>query len=175
MIINTETIKKLNPCKSRFDNYLEHYNDFNGTLEDFILLENISYSDKVWVFVRLATHMQNVTWSLLCATKVLSIFEEKHPEDKRPRQALEAAEAYLNNPTEENKNAAYAAANAAYATDYAAANAAAYAAYAAANAAANAAYAAYAAANAADYATSDARNIEEEVNLLLMIEAIKGE
>jgi hypothetical protein len=55
------------------------------------------------------------------------------------------------------RNAANAAANAAYAAAYAAANAAANAAYAAANAAANAAYAAaYAAANAANAAAANA-------------------
>ena len=75
---------------------------------------------------------------------MLKIYEDKYPNDDRPQKAIQAAKAYLKNPTKENKNAA---ANAAYAAN--AANAAAYAAYAAAYAAANAAYAAANAANAA--------------------------
>ena len=82
-----------------------------------------------------------------CAWRVLHIFEEKYPDDKRPRQAIEAARAYLQNPCEENRAAADAAdaADAARAADAAAyatraADAAAYAARAA-----DAARAAYAA------------------------------
>jgi hypothetical protein len=176
--INTEIIRKLNPCKDRFDNYLKHHESFNGNLKDFILLENITYKDKVWVFVRLATHLQNVKWSLLCASKVLSIFEKEYPNDDRPRKALEACEKYLNEPSASNAyyladaaNAAHVAAYAAYIDAVNTAHAAAYAAYVyAANAAHAAAYAAHAAyADAAAYA---AKIIEEEVNLLFMIDAI---
>jgi hypothetical protein len=83
--------------------------------------------------------------------------------EERPLRAIEAAEKWIKNPTEENRDAAYAAAYAANAAANAAnaANAAAYAAdaanaaYAAANAAyaANAANAAYAA-NAANAANA---------------------
>ena len=155
MKINTDKIRALKPCLDRFNNYLNHYQDFDGSLEDFVMLENITYSDKVWVFIRLATKMQNVKWSLLCASKVLHIFEEKYPDNKKPRLALEAAENWINNPNDDTANAAYAAASAA--------NAAAYAANAAAYAAASAAYAA------------NARKNEEELNLLMMVEAVNGE
>ena len=176
MRISTAIIKELKPCKDRLENYLKHYQDFDGTLEDFILLDKITYNDKVWVFNRLASKEQNVKWALLCASSILHIFEDKFPNDKRPRVALEAIEAWLNNPTKENaanaaNDAAYAAANAAYAANAYSAAYAAYAAYAAANAAnaANAAaYAAYAAANAAAV-----RINQEEVNLMFMIDALK--
>ena len=36
-----------------------------------------------------------------CAWRVLHIFEERYPDDKRPRQAIEAAKAYLKFPTQE--------------------------------------------------------------------------
>lgn len=188
MLINTQIIRKLEPCKSRFNNYLHHYESFEGTLKDFILLDNITYSDKVWVVTRLFTKKQNVKWSLLCASKVLSIFEEKYPDDKRPRQALGVVEAWLNNPSEENRQIAYSAAGAAYSAAGAAARAA-YAAYAADAAAYAAARAAAGAAGAAAYAASAAcaaraaacaadaaayaeRTTEEEINLLLMLECI---
>ena len=82
------------------------------------------------------------------AEEVLYIFEEKYPKDLRPREAIEAAKRYLDDPSDA---AAYAAASAA--------NAAAYAAYAAnaANAAASAAYSTNAASYAA-YAASYAAN-----------------
>jgi hypothetical protein len=182
MRINKKIIKNLNPCKDRFDNFIANYSDYDSNLENFILLDKISYNDKIWVFIRLATKEQTVKWALLCAFKVLPVFEDKYPNDKRPRQALEAVEAWLKNPNDTTANAAANAANAAayaaYAASYAA-NAAAYAAYAAsyaayaASAAANAAANAdHAAANAAAYAVY-AGNIKEEVNLMFMVEAIK--
>jgi rRNA-processing protein FCF1 len=80
-----------------------------------------------WLVVRLMTHSQQVQYAIFAAEQVLDIFEKEYPDDKRPRKAIEAAKAYLKNPTEKNKNAAADAA----------ADAAAYAAYAAAYAAAD--------------------------------------
>ena len=89
-----------------------------------------------------------VRFSILCARAVLHYYEEWAPTDKRVREAIEAAEEYLNNPS---ARAAYAAA--ADAARAAARAAAAAAAAAAADAAADAARAraAYA------YAAADAR------------------
>jgi len=101
MIINKEIIEKLNPCKDRFDNFVNNNPDFDGDLQAFLSLDNITYSDKVWVVTRLFTKEQNVHWSLLCASSVLSNFESVYPDDKRPRLALEAAQNYLDNPSEE--------------------------------------------------------------------------
>ena len=102
------------------------------------------------------TKEQSSQIAIECAQGVLNLFEEKHPNDNRPRLAIEAASQWLLEPTEKNRNAAYAAAvaaNAAYAATYAtnAAAFAAYAAYAATHAAAADAYA-DAAAYAATYA-----------------------
>ena len=138
----------------------------------------------------------SVRIAIECAKHVLKIFEKKYPKDKRPRKAIEAASAWLENPSEKTR-AAYAAAYAA--ADDAAADAAAYAAaadaaayaaaadaaayaaaddaaaaYAAADAAAYAAatYAAYAAAaDAAAYAAVDARSKERkwQANMLRQV------
>ena len=91
MKINASAIEKFNPCKDRFDNFKSQYPDFDGSLYDFIRLENITYSDKVWAVTRMFTKQQNVAWSILCAESVLHLFEEKYPDDKRPRLAIEAA------------------------------------------------------------------------------------
>lgn len=157
MKINTEIIKALNPCDSRFNNYLSHYSDFDGILEDFILLDNISYNDKVWVFNRLATKEQNVKWSLLCASKMLSLFETEYTNDNRPRKALEAVEAYLDNPCDETRLVAKSAAEAARSAA-SAAEAAWLAARSAASAAASAWLAARSAKSAARSAASAARS-----------------
>ncbi|NHJ86645.1 MAG: hypothetical protein FK734_14365 [Asgard group archaeon] len=39
-------------------------------------------------------HRTLVLWTIDCAQRVLSIFEEKYPQDKRPREAIEAAKVW---------------------------------------------------------------------------------
>jgi hypothetical protein len=128
--------------------------------------KHLDEKDKeVWEEMRVTkawkwTKKDSVLFSIYAARLVLDIYEKQYPDDDRSRKAIEAAETYIKNPTEENKAAAYAAAHAARAAAYAAAHAAraaadaaAYAAYAAARAAADAAYAA---ARAAAYAADAA-------------------
>jgi len=84
IIVNKDIIKKMNPCRSRFDqNYLVHYSDFNGNLDKFLDLDLITYGDKIWVTQRLLNKYQLVHFAILCAQSVLSIYENKYPNDKR--------------------------------------------------------------------------------------------
>ena len=190
MKLDVQTIKALNPCADRFDNFLKHYPDFSGTVEDFVMLENITYNDKIWVLTRVMNREQKVAFAIKCGLSMLSVFEQQYPSDDRPRKALEAAEAWLANPTAERAaayatytagdaadaaaHAAYTAANAAYVVADAA-NATTYAADAAANAAnaaANAAYAAaYATANATTYAAACIE--QKELSLIFALETLK--
>ena len=104
------------------------------------------------VKAKTCTKEEAVEYAIIQAESVLHIFEKEFPDDKRPRQAIEAARKWWREPSEANRLAAYAAYAAADAA-YAATNAA-YAAYAATNAAC-AAYA-YAARDAAAYAAAAA-------------------
>lgn len=174
MKINAEIIKKFEPCEPRFNNFKKEYPKFEGNLKEFISLDRISYRDKIWVVTRLFTKKQNVQWAVLCAESVLSIYESKYPNDNRPRAAIDAIKAWMNNPSEENRLAAYAAAGAAadaayaaYAADYAAARATNAAADYAAGAATNAARAAAGAANAAAYDFD--KQIELNLKLILKV------
>jgi hypothetical protein len=111
--------------------------------------------------VGMLTQVIAVQWAAECAQRMLENYEDRYPNDKRPREAIDAALRWAKDPSKANRDAAAAANAAAYAA-YAAANAAAYAAYAAAyaDAAANAAaYAAYAAIDAAAYAYAAANAI----------------
>jgi len=95
----------------------------------------------------------SVKLACLWAEHVLSIYESKYPDDKRPRLAIEAAKAWADNPTDEKLALVKLAADEAWKArraDAAAADAA-----AAAYAAAYAAYAAYAAAAFAAAAAAD--------------------
>ena len=76
-----------------------------------------------WLICRLMNKKQAVQYAIFAAEQVIDIYEGKYT-DKRPRNAIEAAKAYLKNPSKKTK--AYAADAAAYA--YAAGYGAAYAA-----------------------------------------------
>ena len=116
----------------------------------------------------------SVQLAVFLARQVLPIFEKKYPNNDRPRKSIEAAEAWIENPTEENRQKAIEARRSAYAAAYAAAAYAADAAYAAyagdaAYAAdAAAAYAAYAAAAAAAYAAAAAKRGQAVYDLLVV-------
>ena len=129
----------------------------------FSLTTTKEISAPAWVGSAVENRVR-VLFAVLCAESVLHLFEEKYPNDDRPRKAIEAARrcigtneyaaasAYAASANDDNAAyAAYAAANAAYDASDNDDNAA-YAATAAAYAAANAANAADAAANAAAYA-----------------------
>lgn len=113
------------------------------TLES-ILKSEIPTKDKFWFYcIKVATKEQNQKIAIDLAEMVLPIYESKYPENKAPREAIEAAKLYIGGHISldgllEKKRAAYAAA-------YSAAAAAAYFAYADAYAAATYAAAAYAA------------------------------
>ena len=75
-----------------------------------------------WVNSNKANLVQ-VAFAILCAEAVLGIYEKKYPQNNVPRKAIEAAKAYLSNPSAHAADAAYAAyaadaaAHAAYAAD----------------------------------------------------------
>ena len=58
---------------------------------------------------------QAVTLAIVCAERAVKIYEQRKPGDTRPRQAIEAAKTWIENPTEENRQAAASYADAAYA------------------------------------------------------------
>ena len=148
MQINTSYLTTLNPCEDRLNNWINHYDNFNGSLSEFLDLTEITHQDKLWVYLRSIDSKLIPLVAADFAESVLHVFEEAYPEDKRPRLAIEAARG-------NDVDAAINAANAAWSAAYAAADAAARAAVdvAVEAAARSAEYAAYAAAHATEYAT----------------------
>jgi len=135
------------------------------------LLKENRFSDANWLLTELMDKKQCVEYAVFAAKQVLHIFEERYPKDDRPKKAIEAAEKYLKDPSENNRKTAYAAyvvANAAYVV----ANAAAYAAANAANAAANAAYAAAVYVVAAN-ATNAAANAAVDMKIKIIEYGVK--
>ena len=60
----------------------------------------------VWLITRSLSKKQNVQLAIYSAELVLPEFEKAYPDDARPRQAIEAAKAYLKRPCKQTKEAA---------------------------------------------------------------------
>ena len=67
--------------------------------------------------LNLFTKKQSVKLAVIFAERVLPKFEVKHPEDKRPHRAIQAAKRWLKSSTKKNQSAADAAASAASAAE----------------------------------------------------------
>ena len=52
--------------------------------------------DRITELVKKTDHKTLAAWALDCAERVLPFFEEKFPDDRRPRKALEALRAWIN-------------------------------------------------------------------------------
>ena len=191
MKITLEKLKKLHACQPGIDAFSAKYGqeaDLREAVEWCIASGYKTADYALWLLPRLMTHARQVEFAIHAARLVLPLFENNHPDDPRPRQAIEAAESWLKNPTDDSAanaayaatnavNAAYAAVNAAYAAAnaaYASANAAAYAVVNAAYAAANAVNAAYAAANAVNADNSDV-GVNAKVDCLIFGLKLIGE
>ena len=127
---------------------------FNGSIKDFLSLDNITYPDKVWVCTRLMTRNQKFQFAVACATSVIDIFNVKYPTDSRMRDLITFMQQISNIETlsDENREKLFKLR----------ADAAVYAADAAA----------YAAVYAAAYA-ADARTQQEELNLIILLEVME--
>ena len=52
--------------------------------------------DRITELVKKTDHKTLAIWALDCAERVLPYFEEKYPDDRRPRNALESLRAWIN-------------------------------------------------------------------------------
>jgi hypothetical protein len=119
MQVTNEWLKSKSACREGYEWSLKQENRELIPFLDALVKEN-HWNWANWVVVRVMDKTQNVKYAIFAAEQVIHIYEKKHPEDKRPRKAIEAAQAYLDNPCENTRAAADA--YAAYAADaYAAA------------------------------------------------------
>lgn len=101
MKITKQKIESLGPCIDGYNWYL-----FNGTedlLETLLKVNEERPSWVTWALLKLMSKIQYLTLSIFSSEQILHLFENKYPNDKRPRLAIEAAKAVLFNNTEENR------------------------------------------------------------------------
>jgi len=74
MQINKEFLKSLSPCKDRWKNYLKYYDNFSGSLSEFMELDKISVDDKFWLFTKEINELKDAQreFAFICADRVVS-------------------------------------------------------------------------------------------------------
>ena len=90
MNIDKDFLVGLRPCSERWSNFVKNYHTFSGSMQEFLALDKISYSDKAWVVRKTIPRKVLVLWAAKCAESVLPIFEKKYPENKSVRECIEA-------------------------------------------------------------------------------------
>lgn len=170
-------IRAAGPCKGGWEKLLKHmgktHTDAKHDDTEFslaVVLESNGLDDALWVLDRAIKNRRICSlFAADCAESVLHIFEAAHPDDDRPRRAIEVAR--NPNATIGDRAVAWDAARAAERRAWAAAEAAAWAAWAAARAAAwDAAGAARAAGDAARAAARAAAGDVQSKRLAQYIE-----
>jgi len=112
MIITKEFLKEHTACSPGYQWFLE----CGETDHEFVINKLIDedYTNWAnWCIVRLMTPEQCVKYAIFSAELVIDNYEQKYPDDDRPRKAIEAVRNYLNNKTEENRENAWSAARSA--------------------------------------------------------------
>ena len=198
MKINAEYIRTLDPCEDGIVDFETKHPKFNDTIDKLLMLEDISYSNKVWLVTKVVDYKILQIWSVECAEYVIDNYNSVYPEDNRVSNCIEVTKKYLNEEaTTEELSAARSAAESARLAAWSAARSAEWSAtwsaeWSARSAAESATLSARSAAESATWsatlsAWSAARSValsaaesaawseQEDINLSLLIALIKGE
>lgn len=109
-------LKKLHACKSGVEYWKslpkEHREDPLWLMQHAIESDDEAIlKDANWLICRLFSDKNTQRYAVFAARQVLHIFEEKYPDDDRPRKAIEAAEAVIKRNTADNRKRARLAAD----------------------------------------------------------------
>ena len=111
--ITKEWLHEKRACAEGYDWFIrQRARDEVKVLEHLIKDEKFDWAR--WLIVRRMTRKQYLQYAVFAAEQVIDIFEKKYPNDKRPREAITAARKCIEDDTQENRDAAYADAYAAY-------------------------------------------------------------
>jgi hypothetical protein len=89
--INNELIKKLNLCENRHENYLKYYKNTSFSILEFLDLDNITASDKIWVMVRVLPIDIIEIFTLDCAFAAYDAYADAAYADDADTDAYAAA------------------------------------------------------------------------------------
>jgi len=99
--------KKQDACIDGYKWVLRRKSDGAKETLEALLKHNPEWAN--WTVARLLNRKQKIQYAVFAAEQVLDLFEKKHPNDNRPRLAINAAKAVIKSNTKKNRAAAEAA------------------------------------------------------------------
>jgi len=107
--VTEKRLRALGACSDGRDYVVNNcpYTDSIKVVEWLIKEDKLDWAN--WLIVRVMERKQYLAYAIYSAEQVIDIYEKKYPDDKRPRNAIKAAEKVLKNDTKKNRAAASAA------------------------------------------------------------------
>ena len=107
-MITKKFLLKICACREA----IEYFDEKKLSLSASDWIRHLIKKDKLewanWFIVRCMKYKQYVSYAVYAAEQVIHIYEKKYPDDKRPREAIEAAKRCIKNPSRKNKAASIA-------------------------------------------------------------------
>ena len=116
MLITTEFVMSRGPCREYPRERVEALLGGGKTLVECLRSDAVPAEDRIWLATRKGACSERVQrlFACWCAEQVLPLFERAHPDDDRPRMAIQVATAYaMGDATQDELAASRAAAMAA--------------------------------------------------------------
>ena len=110
--LNLVKFKELIPCKEGYEYVLKLKTTDLRSIFNSLNIYNLDWSN--WLIARLLSRKDKIRYAIFAAEQVIETFEKIFPEDKRPREAINAALKVLKNNTAKNRSAAKSAGSAAW-------------------------------------------------------------
>jgi len=105
MKINKEWLKEKSVCSEGVKWFkARKFKTDSQVIGDLMADDKLEWAN--WVIARIMKRKQYLSYTIFAAEQVLELFEKKYPDDKRPREAIEAARAVFKEDTAENRVAA---------------------------------------------------------------------
>ena len=103
--ITEDWIKQNQPCREAVGDWWDKKERAPIKILE-LLIRDKKYDWANWFIVRVMTYYDYVSYAVFAAEQVIDIYEKEYPDDKRPREAIEAAKKCIKNPSKKNKEAA---------------------------------------------------------------------
>jgi hypothetical protein len=105
MNMTVAKLTKLNACPEGIQYFKDHkFKTVEQAITEILKTnhsQRLSWSN--WLISYSLSKMNCTRYAIYAAEQVIDIVEKEYPEDKRPREAIQAVKRYLKNPSKENK------------------------------------------------------------------------
>ena len=94
MKITIDIIEKHNACEDGINKFKHQYPNYDDTLINLLSLEDVSYSDKVWLVSNVVGKDVLIQWSIECSEYVADSYNKLFPNDNRVNSCIKVVKLF---------------------------------------------------------------------------------